>query len=520
MRYSEHFDSDGPLFFKQVCSMKLEGIISKRRDLPYQGGRGANWLKVKCVLEEEFVIGGYTEPTGTRIGFGALLIGYHDSDGNLRYAGKVGTGFDTQLLKDLYSRLKPLEQKTCPFEPRPRESLGKVHWVDPKLVAQLSFGSWTNEGRLRHPSFKGLREDKPAQEVVREEPLSLDAIEETAPTPPARNKAAKTLAPTIVARRTRPEPSGKEAAAMKDYDARREEFDGVRLTSPDKVLYPEQKITKLELANYYREVAEWILPHIRQRPLVLVRCPEGRDEECFYQKHPVKGTPDLLRQIRIREKDKTEPYVVVDDVPGLITLAQIGALEIHAWGSREDKLEKPDRLIFDLDPGEGVSWSRIVDCAHQMREFLQELGLKSFVKTTGGKGLHLVLPITRLHDWAEAKQFCKEVAEAIAAADPKTYTVNMSKAQRPGRIFLDYLRNGRGATAVVPFSTRAREGAPVSVPLTWKELTPKITSNHFNIRNLPERLAKLRSDPWKEMEKVKQGLAQPWKKLKKLMIST
>jgi bifunctional non-homologous end joining protein LigD len=296
------------------------------------------------------------------------------------------------------------------------------------------------------------------------------------------------------------------------HEAGKEEFAGVRLTSPNKVLYPEQGITKLELAEYYYHVADWILPHLGNRPLVLVRCPEGRDDECFYQKHPGVGTPKNLRQIPVREKTRNEKYVVVDEVEGLISLVQIGALEIHVWGSLADNIERPDRLIFDLDPDPTVEWPRVVESAKQIRQFLLELKLESFVKTTGGKGLHLVVPIARRHDWDEAKEFCKRVAEVIVEADPRRYTANMSKAARTGKIFIDYLRNGRGSTAVCAYSTRAKPGAPVSVPLRWEELKPAIRSDQFNIRNLQQRLDKLAGDPWDGIEDVTQSLTKPAKK--------
>jgi bifunctional non-homologous end joining protein LigD len=272
-------------------------------------------------------------------------------------------------------------------------------------------------------------------------------------------------------------------------------------------MYPEQGITKLDLATYYVQVAPWMLPHVAGRPLVLVRCPEGRKQACFYQKHPAAGTPKNLRQVPVREKTKTEKYVVVDDVGGLISLAQIGALEIHAWGSRTDDIERPDRLVFDLDPDPTVEWASVVQSANELREFLLDLGLESFVKTTGGKGLHLVVPIQRRHAWDEAKQFCRAVAEAVVSSAPARYTSNMSKAARTGKIFIDYLRNGRGATSVAPFSTRARDGAPVSTPLSWRELKPAIRSEQFNVSNLPRRLAGLKQDPWAGIEAVRQSLS-------------
>lgn len=300
------------------------------------------------------------------------------------------------------------------------------------------------------------------------------------------------------------------------YDVQRKLFAGVRLTSPEKVLYPEQGITKLELATYYASIADWILPHLAHRPLVLVRCPEGRASECFYQKHPVRGTPESLRQIPIAEKTSTKNYVVVDDIDGLISLAQIGTLEIHAWGSREDRLEQPDRLIFDLDPDPSVPWPRVVDSARQVRGFLDELGLRSFLKTTGGKGLHLVVPVARRHDWDEVKEFCKNVAELIVRADPGRYTANMSKAARVNKIYLDYLRNGRGATAIAPYSTRARPDAPVSTPLDWDELSPRIRSDRFTVKNLAARLASLDHDPWDEIAKTRQSLTGPMKRVEEL----
>lgn len=342
-----------------------------------------------------------------------------------------------------------------------------------------------------------------------------DRVWSSRPSGNGHSKPSKARKSSAQSARTGPS-QGRASIGSSLHDARAELFAGVRLTHPDKLLYPKQGITKLALANYYQAIADWILPHLKDRPLVLVRCPEGEGKECFYQKHPLRGTPDALRQVPVREKSSTKPYVIVDDVAGLIALAQIGALEIHAWGSRLDRLEQPDRLIFDLDPDPKVSWELVVASARQVREFLQELGLESFVKTTGGKGLHLVVPIDRRHDWDEAKGFCKQVAELIVTADPEHYTANMSKAARPGKIFLDYLRNGRGATAIVPYSTRARPSAPVSTPLTWSELSTRIHSDTYTVRNLQRRLSSLKCDPWEAIGTVRQSLAGPLKKLRVL----
>lgn len=511
IRYSEHFTGSGEDFKKQACKLHLEGSISKRRDQPYRSGRGFDWLKVKCGHNEEFVIGGYTDPSGSRTGFGALLMGYYDQKRQLHYAGKVGTGFGERELTTLLPQLQRLEQKVSPFVDRVAKTgrTRNAHWVNPKLVAQISYGSRTREGILRHAAFEGLREDKAAEEVKLDRTLPMEeAMKKTrAPKRPAKTKAA------------RPKRSdGTNSQAVDDPNA--DSIGGVRITSVDKLLFSDTTITKRELAIYYQDVAPWLLPHIVRRPLVLVRCPEGQSKECFYQKHPGIGTPKHLRRIPIRESSKSEEYVVVDDVEGLISLSQIGVLEIHAWGSREDKLEQPDRLIFDLDPGPEVAWKVVVDSAKRIRDFLQELGLETFVKTTGGKGLHLVAPINRKQEWDEVKAFCKDVAHLLVAAAPDLYMATMSKAARTQKIFVDYLRNGRGATAVVPFSPRARPNAPVSTPLTWKELNPKITANHFTIENVRRRLSALTNDPWQEFGKLRQSLTGPLKQIRSLNSSS
>lgn len=515
LRYSDHIDGSGPQFQQQACRLELEGIVSKRRDQPYRPGRGTDWLKIKCLHKEEFVIGGFTEPSGSRVGFGALLLGSYDTNQKLHYTGKVGAGFDDRELRDIHQRLKSLEQPHSPFIDRTRKvgEIRTAHWVAPSVVAQITFGSRSREGILRHAVYSGLRKDKSAEDVQLDYAMPIEKAQPKSKAARFKSAPAKSAAKS---QRTSKQTQPRAAAGESDYDDDQEMFAGVRLTSGDKLLYPDEGITKLEIARYYRDIQDWILPHIAHRPLVLVRCPEGRQKECFYQKHPGVGTPANLRQIPIRESKRTENYVVVDDVAGLISLAQIGTLEIHAWGSREDKPEQPDRLIFDLDPAPDVEWKRVVDSARQIKEFLEELGLESFVKTTGGKGLHLVVPIDRRHDWDEAKAFCKQVADTIVAAAPNQYTANMSKAARHGKIFLDYLRNGRGATAVVPYSTRSRPGATVSTPLTWKELSPRIKSEQFTVRNLRQRLARLARDPWEGIEDLRQSLSGPIKTLRTL----
>lgn len=468
IRYSDHVAGEGAAFFAQACGMQLEGIVSKRRGDPYRSGRGKSWLKVKCSREQELVIAGFTDPEGRRKGLGALLLGVHE-DGALRYAGRVGTGFTERSAQELRTRLEALEVKRPPFALP--AGLKRAHWVKPTLVAQVQFTEWTPDGVLRHPSFKGLRDDKAASEVVRDTEAAPPA-----PAAPSRTKEVDTVG-------------------------------GVRMTHPERVLYPKSGFTKRALAEYYVRIADWILPHVTGRPMSLVRCPEGVAEKCFYQKHGATHAPPELGRVRIREKDKEGDYLVASDAAGLVGLAQMSILEIHTWNSRADALEEPDRVVFDLDPDEALPWPRVVAGARLVRETLAGLKLKSFVKTTGGKGLHVVVPLQRGPGWDDMFTFTETVAKWIAGARPKEYVANMSKAQRVGRIYIDYLRNQRGATSVCAFSTRAREDASVSVPLHWDELDA--TRPEFTVANVPKRLEALRQDPWKGYDAVKQRLPKP-----------
>jgi bifunctional non-homologous end joining protein LigD len=455
VRYSQHVTGSGRAFFEEACRLKLEGIVCKKKAAPYEAGRGRAWVKVKCLHEQEFVIGGFTDPEGAREGLGALLLGVWSDDG-LRYVGRVGTGFSGAVLRDLERRLKRLAQKAPPFSNKVTgRAVGRVHWVKPELVAEVAFSEWTSDGKLRHPSFKALRQDKPPTEVVKEEALPSPAV---------------------------------------------------RLTHADRVLYPEQGLTKQGLADYYTSIAEWILPHLADRPTTLVRCPEGLAQPCFYQKHIGFWAPDTLRRVKIREQKKVGEYLIADDLAGLLGFVQIGILEIHTWGSKFAKLERPDRLVFDLDPDASVGWPRVVEAARRVRAVLSDLGLQSFVKTTGGKGLHVVAPIVPEAEWDVCAEFAAAVAARIVREAPDAYTDNMSKAKRKGKIFLDYLRNVRGATAVAAYSTRAKPSAPVSTPLHWDELEPSLHSDQLTVATVPARLARLREDPWTAYWKSRQRL--------------
>ncbi len=459
LRYTDHVVGSGEIFHQRSCEFALEGVVSKRKDSPYRSGRGMDWVKVKCQKRQEFVIGGFTDPQSSRQGFGALLLGVQGEAG-LAYAGRVGTGFNTPLLLDLRRRLDDLEQADSPFAaPLPRSERRGVHWVTPSLVAEVSFSNWTRDGRLRHPSFLGLRDDKAAADVVRDHP---------APTPAA----------------TPP----------------------VRLTHPDRVLYPDEGITKADLARFYQDIAAWILPQVRGRLLSLVRCPEGQSGPCFYQKHRMDALPAAIRVLTLEESDGPATGLFIEDEAGLIALVQLGVLEIHPWGSRVTDLEHPDLCTFDLDPGPGVAWTAVLRAARDLRELLGGLGLESFVKTTGGKGLHVVVPFTGVPGWPELKAFSKTIAEELMRRSPDRYTTKLTKASRGGRIFIDYLRNGRGATAVAAYSTRAKPNASVAVPLAWEELTPSLRPDQYTVKNLRRRLEKLPRDPWKRFADVKQNL--------------
>jgi bifunctional non-homologous end joining protein LigD len=473
--FSGHIEGRGKDVFDKACTMGLEGIISKRRDAPYRPGRGDDWLKTKCSARQEFVIGGFTEHSKSPDSVGALLIGHHDGD-DFVYAGRVGTGFDAETRKDLRRQLEKLRRRSSPFVSTPAATRRGAIWVEPRLVAEVAFSNWTRDGILRHPSFQGLRADKPPESIVKEKAKPV-------------TKAAK--------------PSN---AAGKGKARGADEVAGVVLTHADRVLYPDLGLTKRDLADYYVAVAEAMLPHLAGRPLSLVRCPEGQGAQCFYQKHPGNSAPKALRRIKIEEGSGVHEYVVADDVGALVALVQMGVLEIHPWGSREDRLETPDRIIFDFDPAPDVGWEQVVAATGEMRERLKSLGLESFLRTTGGKGLHVVVPIAPREEWPVVKAFTKAVAVAMERESPKRYTTVMSKRERRGRIFIDYLRNDRGSTAIAPYSTRVRASATVATPLPWSALKPSLDPAGFTVLTIPKRLTSLKTDPWDGLSDLRQGI--------------
>jgi bifunctional non-homologous end joining protein LigD len=478
IQYSEHFAVPGPAFLQNVGELGLEGMISKRGDLPYRAGRGPAWQKIKCLRRQEMVIGGFTDPEGSRHCFGALLLGVYEPDGKLAYSGKVGTGFSDASLAALSQSLVALGQKTSPFHNPPKGAEARrAHWVQPVLVAEVSFTEWTDDGTLRHPSFLGLRADKRASDVVRERPPSANAGEAAEePVPRPRSQA--------------------KPRAVEDKNA----VAGIVVSNPDKKLYPEAAITKRDLALYYAAVGDWMLPHVRGRPLTLLRCPNGWNEECFYQKKAEGGVNEAISRVEIENGDgSVSLYMMADSVPAIVALLQMGVLELHPWGSRAPELGFPDRVIFDLDPDDAVEWEELRQAALLVRTLLENIGLTTFLKTTGGKGLHVVVPILPGVGWDSVKGFSKAVAEFLERTFPDRFTSKLLKISRRGKIFIDYLRNGEGATAVAAYSTRARANAPVSAPVAWDELSRDLRFDHFNVGNMPKRLKKVKVDPWRDI---------------------
>jgi bifunctional non-homologous end joining protein LigD len=477
VRYSEHIEGKGQAFYEQACELGLEGIVSKRADAPYRSRRERTWLKIKCSHQQEFVVGGFTRPGGSRTGFRSLLLGAFDGP-DLRYEGRVGTGFSAQQLEDLHRQLKAMTVAEKPFADAVPDTKG-VTWVEPRLVIEVEYTERTRDGRLRHPVFRGVRDDREPREVTvnqaQPQPLGSTAKSENAP--------------------------GQVMIA------------GVRISHPDRILYPEQGVTKVDLARYYEDIADWVVPLIERRPLSLLRCPEGAESECFFQKHPSPSLTKGLPRVAIAEKDATRDYVYVESLAHLVTLVQAGTLELHPWGCHVEDIEHPDLMVFDLDPGPDVAWQRMIDTTRDLRDRLADLGLTSFLRTTGGKGLHVVVPLQPRADWDELKAFARAVAERHVADDPERLTSNMSKAKRQGRIFVDYLRNGRGATAIASYSARARPGAPVAVPVRWDELDASLRPDRYNVHNLQRRLRALKSDPWADFEAARTPLTTKMREL-------
>ncbi|MFO1304463.1 MAG: DNA ligase D [Burkholderiales bacterium] len=495
----------GREFFAQACKIGLEGMIAKRADSTYASGlRTRDWQKIKCILRQEMVIGGYTDPKGSRNGFGALLLGYYE-DGKLRYAGKVGTGFDDAMLRKLTPELVKREEDKPAFADPPRGYEAKgVHWLRPELVAEIAFTEWSRDGALRHPSFQGLRPDKKATEVVRERPGD-DAPSATS-APDARDwkaPAGKKASANKVASHA----SGASKPSKGKAGTEPRTLAGIAISHPDKLYFPEAGITKGDLAQYYVDVADRLLPHIANRPLSLVRCPDGWQGQCFYQKNADRAVNAAVARIEVPEsKGKTATYMGAKSPAALAALVQWGVIEMHPWGARSPRLDRPDRLIFDFDPDPEVPWSELVTAVTLLRTLLDEVGLVSFLKTTGGKGLHVVLPVRATLSWDVAKSFTRSVAELMVRTFPDRFVATIAKSRRKGKILIDFFRNAEGATAVAPYAVRSRASAPVAMPIHWTELDADVREAHFNVGNARERLASMKDDPWADFFTVRQSI--------------
>jgi bifunctional non-homologous end joining protein LigD len=438
IRYSDHIVGNGEKLLASFCDAGIEGVISKRADAKYVGSRAGTWLKTKCIHRQEFVIVGCT-PSDKQRGFRSLLLGVNEH-GKLRYAGKAGTGFTGDEMERLMQIMAPLERKTAPVE-APRAAVRGAHWIEPRLVAEIAYVEFTDQGVLRHPSYLGLREDKKPEAVVLETETSVAIA-----TAPVRTS--------------------------------------VKISNRERVIFPEGKLTKGQLADYYEIVAPIMLPWAGSRPISLVRCPQGRSKKCFFQKHDAGAFGDDVKQVGIREKDgHDEAYLFVDTPAGLLSCVQMGTIEFHGWGARIEDVEKADRLVFDLDPDEGLAFKDVVSAAFQVQDVLSQMGLITFPMVTGGKGVHVIAPLTPSAEWPVVKDFAHRFALALAQAEPARFTAALAKAQRAGKIFIDYLRNQRGATAVMPYSARNREFAPIAVPLTWEELRDLDKPSHWHIGN-------------------------------------
>ncbi|HDR9151771.1 TPA: DNA ligase D [Burkholderia vietnamiensis] len=518
LRFSPDLGDDVASLIASACDTGLEGLIGKRAESRYRGGRSAAWIKLKCRRRQEFVIGGYTEPSGSRHGFGALLLGVHDAPpagkrsraaAPLRYVGRVGTGFDARALDRLAALLRRHERDTTPFEPAPRErTRTRAHWVEPTLVAECEFAEWTGDGIVRQAAFIALRDDKPATQIVREMPKHMEtegAMERQQSTPDAghERKRASRAADDTGKRKPNARASASARNAREDGDA---ELSGrVRITHPERVLDPTSGTRKIDLARYWQWVAPWLLPDLKGRPVSLVRAPGDITGELFFQKHAERREIPFVTQHPGLDPGHGA-LLSLDSVDALLGAAQMGTIELHTWNAHASNIERPDRIVFDLDPDPALPWSAMIEAAQLVRGLLDELGLRSFCKTSGGKGLHVVVPITRHMGWDDVKAFSRALAQHVAGALPERFTATMRPRHRRGKIFIDYLRNGRGASTIAAYSVRARPGLGVSVPLHWDEVPDTTGGAQWTIDTLHERLERLKRDPWEGYDDTRQRI--------------
>ncbi|MCA7924443.1 DNA ligase D [Burkholderia cenocepacia] len=516
VRFSPDLGEDVASLIASACDTGLEGLIGKRADSRYRAGRSPAWIKLKCRRRQEFVIGGFTEPSGSRHGFGALLLGVHEpapagkrrrGPGPLRYVGRVGTGFDARMLDRLAAILHKHERDTMPFDEPPRErTRTRVHWVEPTLVAECEFAEWTGDGIVRQAAFIALREDKPAAQIVREMPkhTETEVTMDQRPTPhgDTRKRASHAASEAV----DRKQSTRSRATARADGDASGPDTLGrVRITHPERVLDPQSGTRKIDLARYWQWVAPWLLPDLKGRPVSLVRAPGDIAGELFFQKHAERREIPFVTQHEGLDPGHG-PLLSIDSVDALLGAAQMGTVELHTWNAHASNIERPDRIVFDLDPDPALPWRTMIDAAQLVRGLLDELGLVSFCKTSGGKGLHVVVPLTRHAGWDDVKDFSRAVAQHVAGTLPDRFTATMGPRHRRGKIFVDYLRNGRGASTIAAYSVRARPGMGVSVPLDWDEVPATTGGAQWTIDTLHERLDTLKRDPWEGYAKTRQRI--------------
>jgi bifunctional non-homologous end joining protein LigD len=496
LRFSEAFDETPDALLNSACQMQMEGLIGKRLGSPYVSRRSSDWIKLKCKHRQEFVIVGYTDPKGARSAFGALLLGLHDRDsGELRYAGKVGTGFNEATLKSILAQLKPLQVKKAAVVNPPSGFEAKgVHWLKPNLLAEVAFAEMTKDGSVRHAVFHGLRNDKPAKAITEER---AKTVKTPAKASSSKKAASSTKAPA--SKKAEAPPSQPGLASGK-----------VRITHPDRVIDAVSGTTKMQLAEYYASVAQWILPQLKDRPVALVRAPDGIAGELFFQKNAERLA---IPGITTLDKDVTgQPMMLINNAEALIGAVQMSTVELHTWNATTVDLDKPDRFVLDLDPDPALPWKSMVEATALTLTVLDELGLKVFLKTSGGKGIHLVVPLTRKHGWDEVKDFSHAIVSHMAKLLPERFSAVSGPKNRVGRIFIDYLRNGLGATTICAYAARTREGLPVSVPLFREEVAEIKGGNQWNISNVNERLSEVGDAPWADLKKTRQSITAEMRK--------
>jgi bifunctional non-homologous end joining protein LigD len=501
LRYSATLDQPPQQLLEGACGLAMEGIIGKRADSIYSGKRSTDWIKLKCRRRQEFVIAGYTDPQGARQYFGALLLGVYDEDGKLHYAGRVGTGFDRTVLHATHEKLHRLEQDSHPFGKRPSGVTARgVHWVKPQLVAEVSFTEWTQGDILRHAVFHGLRLDKRPREIRREEATSMAVI----------NGAKKSQSSSA---RTQ-EAKGRKAASgpAKKDGAGNDDIAGVRITHPDRIIDPSSGLSKRAMAQYYADIAPWLLPWMKDRPAYLLRCPEGIQGQQFFQKHSGRMEIPGIRLLDPSLDPDHPPLMNVGTAQALVGTAQMGTIELHIPGATVDRFDRPDYMVFDLDPDPDLPWKRIVEAAQLTRVLLEELGLRCFLKTSGGRGLHIVAPLARRHAWADVTAFSEAVARHLAETVPKVFSAKMGAQNRQKKVFIDYLRNQPKASTVAPYAARARPNLPVSMPIDWDELPTLRSAADWTIETAVQRLNSLRQDPWADFDSTRQTLTAAMKR--------